>query len=415
MKKALRRALAWALALWIAGGSIAMGENVFFSENASEAWYQDMLQSGVMNRGNNRRLRSLIARAQAGETVTLAAIGGSITEGAGAAQYAECYAERFFRGFSERFGKDGNVRSLNAGVGGTPSPFGLMRYQKDITDRVEDQDGLADLVIVEFSVNDWQEPTRHRAFESLVKTILQQPNDPVVILLFAVFQDGFNLQGELRRIGDAYDLMMVSIKDAAYPHVGKEWTAKQFFFDQYHPTSLGHAVMADCLLFAVDQAAQADESPADLALDIPPVYGTDFMGLVTLSGEGPYPEGITVERGGFKRDDLSTYKNLPVGRVCGVNFSHDAVDPNEPLVIRASFKKMLIAWKAASEARYGKAEILVDGVVKQTLQGAQDKWGQSEVILLWDGKETQEHTVEIRMAEGSEQKRFTVTAVGLVP
>jgi hypothetical protein len=67
------------------------------------------------------------------------------------------------------------VRFVNAGVGGTPSTFGLMRYQRDIADRVQDADGLPDLVIVEFSVNDYQEPTGHRCFESLVKTILSQP------------------------------------------------------------------------------------------------------------------------------------------------------------------------------------------------------------------------------------------------
>ena len=50
---------------------------------------------------------------------------------------------------------NGNVKLVNAGVGGTPSTFGLMRYQRDVVERVTDPDGLPDIVIIEFSVNDW--------------------------------------------------------------------------------------------------------------------------------------------------------------------------------------------------------------------------------------------------------------------
>jgi len=417
MKKTRRRIVCLLLTFVILGGSFAMGETGFYSEQANEAWYQEMLQNGILAPGNNYRLKKLIQRAQDGEEITVAAIGGSITEGAGAKEYKECYAARFFRGFAARYGKDGgrNVRLVNAGVGGTPSPFGLMRYQRDVVDRVQDPDGLPDLVVIEFSVNDWGEPTKHRAFESLVKTILQQPNEPAVILLFAVFQNGFNLQGELKSIGDAYGLMMVSIKDAAFPHVGKEWTAKEFFHDEYHPTSLGHGVMADCLLYAVDAAAARETDAQDASLDVSPAYGTDFMGLITLYGSGDYPENVTLDRGGFARDDMSSYTNLPVGRVGGINFSRDSADPNAPLTFKAVFKKLLIAWRATNDARFGEAEILVDGKVKRTLKGAADKWGQSEVILLWDSKDSLKHTVEIRMAEGSETKRFTITAISYVP
>ena len=417
MKHIARRIACAILALMILGGGMAMGEGTYYNEHAGEGWYREMLQKGVLALGNNVRLKKLIARAQAGERITVATIGGSITEGAGAKNYKECYAGRFFRGFAARYGQDGgkNVYLVNAGVGGTPSPFGLMRYQRDIVDRVKDPDGLPDLVVIAFAVNDWGEPTQHRAYESLVKTILQQPNDPVVILLFAVFRDGFNLQGEIKKIGERYDLMMVSIKDAAYPHVGKEWTKEEFFSDAYHPTAMGHGVMADCLLYAVESAAARETDEADISLDVSPAYGTDFMNLVTLYGSGEYPADITLDRGGFAKDDLNSYTNVPVGRVGGINFSRESGDPNVPLTFKGTFKKLLIAWRAVNSSIFGEAEIVVDGQVKRTLKGGSDKWGQSEVILVVDGKESREHTVEIRMAEGSETKRFTITALSYVP
>ena len=143
-------------------------------------WYLQGLKDSVMSTGNNARLKNVIARAQRGEVVTLATIGGSITEGAGAGTYQDCWAARFHDRFKKAYGaEDGsNVCFVNAGVGGTPSPFGYMRYQREIVNRVPgtDADGLPDIVVIEFSVNDWQEPTRHRCFESMVKEILDAPN-----------------------------------------------------------------------------------------------------------------------------------------------------------------------------------------------------------------------------------------------
>ena len=283
MKRLFEKAVCLALVFVFLGGCAAMGENVYYGKDSGAEWYRAMLQDGIMRTGNNLRLKRVIERAQAGEHVTVAAIGGSITEGAGAADYQECYAVRFFRGFAARYGVNKNVHLVNAGVGGTGSTFGLMRYQRDIVDRVKDadEDGLPDLVVIEFAVNDWQEPTKHRCYESLVKTVLEQPNEPAVILLFAVFKTGFNLQDEIRKIGETYDLMMVSVKDAAFSHVGKEWQEKEFFYDEYHPTSMGHAIMADCLLAAVDTAAAKETDAQDIALDVAPVYGVDFMGFRT--------------------------------------------------------------------------------------------------------------------------------------
>ena len=416
MKPMGKRLLCAALIIICLGGNAAMAENTYFGKDAPEAWYQEMLVRSQMNLGNNLRLKKVIERAQAGEKVTIAAIGGSITEGAGAAKYQECYAFRVGQGFAARYGQGSgaNVRFLNAGVGGTPSTFGLMRYQRDIVDRVQDDDGLPDVVIIEFAVNDYQEPSNHRCFESLVKTILAQPNEPAVILLFAVFEGGFNLQDEIKKIGYTYDLMMVSIRDGAYPLVGKEWTKQDFFFDQYHPTSLGHAAMADCVLAAIEAANARESSETDVDLNVKPAYGDTFVGLKTIYGSGDYPE-IGLDRGGFAHDDRQSYSNLPVGRVCGRNFCHDTTDSNEPLRFTAVFKNLLIAWRGTGDDRYGTAEILVDGKVVRTLSGRKDQWGQSEVILPFQEKEAREHTVEIRMAEDSLNKRFTITCIGYTP
>ena len=389
-------------------GGIAVGE--FYEQE----WYPEALKASEMRTGNNMRLKKVIERAQAGEQITIGTMGGSITEGAGASTYDECWARRFAVRFGNTYGADNgnNVTLVNAGVGGTPSTFGYMRYQRDIVDRVPetDPDGYPDLVIIEFAVNDWGEPSGHRCFESMVKEVLEQPNEPAVIILFSMRDDGWNLQGELRKIGDTYDLMMVSIPDGIFPHVGQEITKEDFFFDEYHPCSTGHRIMCDCLMQAIADAAEKETDAQDIDLTAEPAYGTDFMGLKTLYA-GTETEGITVVRGGFDSTDINSYKNKPVGWVCGKNYFHEAGNSEEPLTVTGTFSKCLIAWKASAEGAFGEAEVLVDGKVVTTLKGGAGKWNQSEVVLVLDEAEAAEHTVEIRMTDVN--KKFTITAIAV--
>ena len=406
----LKRWMAALLVLVLLFAGTAYGEEKKKTMFEKE-WYLQALKDSVMSVGNNARLKKVIERAQNGEEITLATIGGSITEGAGATTYGECWASRIWVRFRTAYGADNgsHVSLVNAGVGGTPSPFGYMRYQREIVGRVpeKDADGLPDVVIIEYSVNDWMEPTGHRCYESMVKEILDAPNEPAVILLFAVFRNGWNLQEELRKIGDRYNLMMVSIRDGIYPLIGPKIKKEGFFSDEYHPTSIGHRIMSDCLMQAITDAAEAetDEAPD---LNVGPVYGTDFMGLKTVFGDTETTE-FTVERGGFCSSDSGSYRNAPVGQVCGKNFFHNAKDPMEPLKITGVFSKCLVAWKASADSAFGTAEILIDGKIVKTVKGGEGKWGQSEVVLVLNEKEEAEHTLEIRVTE--EGKKFTITAV----
>ena len=56
-------------------------------------FYDTMVTSSLMDTGNNARIKATIEKARNGEDVTLAYIGGSITEGEGASPNSNCYAE----------------------------------------------------------------------------------------------------------------------------------------------------------------------------------------------------------------------------------------------------------------------------------------------------------------------------------
>lgn len=388
------------------------------AEESDNAWYNDMLEKAGMYHGNNRRLHNVLERARNGEKITVAVIGGSITEGAGAAKYEECWARRLLDGLRAEWGAgDGsNIGLINAGVGGTASTFGWMRYERDILNRVQDDDGLPDLVVIEYAVNDGGEPTRHGCYESMVQSILSAENAPAVILLFSVFPGGYTLQNDLMPIGKHYDLSMVSMRNSAYPLIGNKWTNDEFFFDQYHPTSLGHQVMADCILATIRADMARDVDSEDITFDpTRPVYSTAYIGMKRIFGD-TIPEDIAFSAGGFNTDDGSTYSNLPVGRVCGKNFSHAPNGSQDPITFTASFKNMLISYRTVSGGNYGTAEVYIDGEKVQTLNAVvSGAWGQSETRLVFSAAPAKEHVVEIRMAEGSENKRFTITGIAFTP
>ena len=107
--------------------------------------------------------------------------------------HTECYAYQSYLRFKEQFGKGGgeNIHFVKAGVGGTPSELGVIRYERDVQ-----KDGVVapDIVIVEVAVNDEGDETKGNCFESLCLKILSAPNQPAVILLFSVFVNDWNLQ-----------------------------------------------------------------------------------------------------------------------------------------------------------------------------------------------------------------------------
>ena len=101
-------------------------------------------------------------KAADGEPVTIACIGGSITQGTissgeddSALAFRKCYADIFFQWWEDSY-PDTEFTFINAGIGATDSYLGVHRVRQDVLD------ADPDLVLVEFSVNDGASPTDKR-------------------------------------------------------------------------------------------------------------------------------------------------------------------------------------------------------------------------------------------------------------
>ena len=376
--------------------------------------YHQMIARSFLSAGNNARVQSFVRRAAAGEEVTVAFIGGSITQGAGAVPLQEnCYARLTCEGLRQRYGR--NIRYIKAGVGGTPSETGLMRYRRDIT-----REGAVqpDLVVIEFAVNDAGDETEGVFYESLVRHVLNRPNHPAVILLFAVFADDWNLKRRLAPIGYRYQVPMVDVLEAVSPQFGsaaRVITTRQYFYDVYHPSNLGHRIMADCLLYLIDRLAKQPPEGESEGY-IPPYYGADYVNLELMDRKTPFP-GAVVTPGSF----TGTATDLQ-----SVPLDDDACDPpmfapnwqkaagSQPFVLEAECRRLVLEFKDSGSPDFGKALVTIDGEKHRILDPTEAGWTHCHTTVLFNKQETAQHRIEITMAPGDEGKTFTILGFGVV-
>lgn len=384
--------------------------------------YNSMISKSLLNIGNNRRIKAAIDKAKKGEDVTIAYIGGSITQGAGAKPiHTQCYAYRSYVKFKEMFGKNGgeNVHFIKAGVGGTPSELGMIRYDRDI---LRDGTVKPDIVIVEFAVNDEGDETKGICYESLVLNILSAENNPAVVLLFSVFANDWNLQERLSPVGRLYDLPMVSLSDAVVEQFklskdeGNIITKRQFFYDIYHPTNDGHSIMADCLTHLSTQSEKAALSENDISLDKEPAIGNCFVGVHLIDAKDNACSAV-IEPGSFKeRDEELQFVEMdcnPMGTAqFPYNWMYTPKSGDESFNLTVNSRSLILVFKDSGRRDFGKADVYVDGKLVLTVNPQLAGWTHCNTAIVYQEESCKEHHVEIKMAEDSRDKYFTILGFG---
>lgn len=386
--------------------------------------YHNMISKSLLQLGNNTRLKKAIDKARTGEDVTIAYIGGSITEGASARPiHNSCYAYQSYTNFKQQYGKDNedHIHFIKAGVGGTPSELGMIRYERDVLKHGAAQ---PDIVIIEFAVNDAEDETEGVCYESLVLRALQEKNEPAVILLFSVFINDWNLQDRLSPIGKHYDLPMVSIKDALVEQFsltkqeGLVITKQQYFYDIYHPTNAGHTIMADCLNYLIAEVDRSDQSEQDIDLNKLPIIGDDFVHISLLDRihnthiaqicEGSFQATDTELHAVGLDDETIRTPQFPN------NWMHTSESGSDSFMMKLHCKSLLLIYKDTGNNEFGSADILVDGILAKTVDPLLIKWTHCHPTIVFNEEEASDHTVEIRMSAGHEDKRFTILGFGVV-
>jgi lysophospholipase L1-like esterase len=237
------------------------------------------------------RLQAVMQRLEAGEAVTLATIGGSITTGYAAQPPRE-------KGWAALLAKSlgPQVKLVNAGVSGTDSAAGVQRLQAQVLDK------SPDLVVVEFGVNDqWLDPAvRGSSFEAILRKLLTAKKPPAVVVL------GLTQQGNQAR--DAVDVQLqlaarygLAALDfgrwmQARVDAGQDRWAAIYDAEPVHPNGAGHQRIAQALGETLRAAARGPAVAAPLP---EPLFGRAHEFTKLLAGDTlkPYQQR-GFERGG---------------------------------------------------------------------------------------------------------------------
>lgn len=308
---------------------------------------------------------------------------------------------------------------MKAGVGGTPSELGMIRYERDV---LRYGSVKPDIVVVEFAVNDSGDETKGNCFESLCLKILSDENKPAIILLFSVFSDDFNLQERLIPIGMHYNLPMVSVKNAMVDQFeltkaeGNIISRRQYFYDVYHPTNDGHTVMADCLSYLIKLVEDAVADQEDIKLNLTPVIGNDYQ-KVQLIDRKDNDSIADISVGGFTETDtdlqmveidmdLHTTPQFPY------NWMHTAKSGNESFQMTITSKSLILVFKDSGSSEVGKADIYLDGKYLKTADPHEVNWTHCNPMILYSEEMVATHQIEIKMAPDSMEKCFTILGFG---
>eukprot|EP00798_Chlamydomonas_sp_ICE-L_P032023 gene32023-16547_t len=234
--------------------------------------------NGVSYYGSAERLRIAIDKMKKGEPVRISTVGGSITAGQGASDGLS-WPQYVFNWASDHYGEND-----------------------------------ADIIFVEYSVNDVtpKEPpfinNIRRAFERLLRKLLQYPNRPAVVLMHSYiwgqpvpFVGSYwsNAEHELSKFGLYYGLPSLSVKAAVYHHMVAGEAGFQvnnsrnsdpdglggvsFYYDRVHPDGTTGARMTAELAMQLIRSADRDIGLQAVSLAEAKSVGQSFAVFVGLS------------------------------------------------------------------------------------------------------------------------------------
>jgi len=354
----------------------------------------------VLNEGNCARLEALFAKAERGETISIAALGGSITEGAGSVNVTNRWSSRTADWFEHTFPKARVVRT-NAGIGATGSRLGAHRISKQMAS------ADPDFVTVDFSVNDHAGEHGDETMEGCVRQLLRLKSRPQVMLVSMLTDKGVNVQEEHLAVARYYSLPQLSVKDAVWPRIQSgEITWKDYSNDNVHPNVKGHPYVASLVTAFLERrlaAWRAGERSKTMEFPAKPLLSSTYdHGTIKMANEMKYSEQV-----GFVSAPARHGKKFD-GVLAGTK-------PGDKLVFETDSPTLtLLYWMLRDD--FGRARVTVDGKEVTVLEGwFSATWGGKAMPIEIYRDRPGHHTVSIEIvperAKESNGHRFELLAV----
>lgn len=368
-----------------------------------EEYHKAMVERSLVSVGNTSRLNAKIEQAKSGKKTVVAYIGGSITEGY-PGDPDDCYAKLSYDYFAETYGTGDNVEYVNAGVSGTASTVGDLRVGRDVLSHD------ADIVFIEYAVNDGQDEYMKTSYESLVKTVLTQENEPAVVLLFNRTKDGYSAQSHMKMIGTHYSLPMISVVDAITPEFNEgRMTWEDYSADEAHPNPEGHKLIREFIEYMYRTAESTQSEPYEVPEEA--VFSTKYTDAVMTTLELSNEEITVTDSGSFAKTEIdgNGFKGY-------WEYNPRTVEGSDPIKITARGRTFFMIFRTNKAALMGSVDVYINGELVKTVNSRDTSggWGgpAAEVVAEYD--EVTDMDIEIRpAADDTGRKTFNLFAVAV--
>jgi len=198
--------------------------------------------------------------ARAGERLSVAFIGGSLTWGANASDPQLTSYRALVGQWLEELYPEAHFRFWDAAVGGTSSNLAAFRLQRDVLAR------KPDLVFIDFTINDHPydvDEEKLASYESLTRRVLLEAGAPVLLVILAVRPDLEPARREPRprdakhkEVGAAYNTPVADAVAYMDAEVKKgRYTPEEMWPDNdTHPQDKGYLLYAEAVMEAYKDA-----------------------------------------------------------------------------------------------------------------------------------------------------------------
>ena len=340
-------------------------------------------EDSIYSMGNTYRLVKKLEAAEDGEKLTMAYLGGSITE-------MGKYTTPFSSYVKQTFAK-GGFTEVNAGLSGTSSVVGLVRSEPNVISK------NPDIVFVEFSVNDHEDIMYKKCFESVIKRFLDLPNEPAVIILIHRAKSGFSSQAQMVPVGENFNIPIISMDNALTKAFNSGYLSQgDYFSDDYHPHDKGGKLVSDCLSYFFRQAMKTENRSDSYSVPTKSVYGTEYENCEYINPKdmSGFNAGSWTAGGGYNNGPALTYSYTLNG--------------GSPMTFKTEGKGLIIVFKANTSGM-GSIDVTVNGKTTKVNGNKQYCWGGPDAELGYYQDASGELNVSIT---GSGQ--FTIWGIGLI-
>lgn len=344
---------------------------------------EKIIENSLVKMGNTSKLKEALKK----EKIKIAFLGGSITQGFNSTEYEKCYAHRTYLWFKNKFNKS-EVEYINAGIGATGSIIGVHRVYEQVIEK------NPDIVFVDASVNDKNTENEKISYESLVRKFLKLDNEPAIIELFMTDNKGNNVQEQQVKIGERYNIPMISFRDAIYPEIleGRlKWT--DILTDEVHPNDYGHFIISTLITSFVEKALKENSINEKLVLK-EPIFGDDF-----IEGTIKNSTNIEVEESEGFLIDTYGFQNFKYG------WKFNSLAKKTSLLVETKCKNIFLLYKKTINEKAGKIKVTVDNEKEIILDTFfENGWGDySATEILVKSKESFTHEIKIELIDFNEE------------